>query len=822
MSKTIRKMIGWVSVVAMCAGMVPLHAQASHYATNPNGYGKCANITIDGSFNDWTGDMLIAQGVANDDARIFRGSHEGPVYDTYSLYGAWDDENLYLMWQFVNVTDVVDPAQGYPISDNGKPWNGDIPQIIALSIDANKSGNGQCINGKVIDDNIWGIHINYETPVDTLLYFSSKPGVGKPALFKVNEEGYFDYSTAVDFKEAGISFKYGDGLHSSISSVMGINANGYSGYKPADLTGNTSFNWADMLKLGHSKSQDTMYEMAIPLKSLGITKQYLEANGIGIMHISTFGQSGITSIPYDASMLDKATEPYGPDASTSEEKEDQDIITAPLAEVGNKRDGRHIDFPTVSISPAQTEFEGSTLKLTLGVKNASIATYAIDNGSQVSYTDGQEVTISDIAKGQSIKVTLKATNNEGIETSKVYTYTNIEEPDGPIEPEVPTVKEGELKVFMYKPADWGSNLNVYVYAESGSSVKQIVNWPGVQMKEEGNGLYSYTLDKEWENAQVIFNDGMRQCPATEGLTLDQSRYYKKGAWEPCKVIEDTSMKVWSDVESGTYKDTIDVTLHVKGQGVAAYNIDNGPVMPYQDGTVITIGGEEIAEGETTHLRLVGKGTDLSDVAADYYYTKKENNEAMRSIYIKKPSGWGSNINMYAYDEREGSVKQLAPWPGVPMEYMGYGYYKYILPEIWEYANIIFNDGDKQVPQVTGFVYDGTKPMIYEGGLWDEYMGMIIPMGRTMTFDNNGTNWSSVYAYIYDESEGSVKEVAPWPGVEMYSTEGNQYEYIFNGDWENAKVIFSNGSGAQIPGRNQTGYSLTGNHIYIDGDWNELK
>ena len=44
-----------------------------------------------------------------------------PVYDTYALYSAWDNDNLYLMWEFTNVTDVVDPAQGYPISDNGKP-----------------------------------------------------------------------------------------------------------------------------------------------------------------------------------------------------------------------------------------------------------------------------------------------------------------------------------------------------------------------------------------------------------------------------------------------------------------------------------------------------------------------------------------------------------------------------------------------------------------------------------------------------------------------------------------------------------------------------
>ena len=77
------------------------------YSTNATGVGQYKTIN---SFSDWTQDMIIAQGVANDDARIFRGSHEGPVYDTYALYGAWDDNNLYLMWQFVNVTDVVDPA----------------------------------------------------------------------------------------------------------------------------------------------------------------------------------------------------------------------------------------------------------------------------------------------------------------------------------------------------------------------------------------------------------------------------------------------------------------------------------------------------------------------------------------------------------------------------------------------------------------------------------------------------------------------------------------------------------------------------------------
>ena len=84
--------------------------------------------------------MIIAQGVANDDARNFRGTHEGPVYDSYALYGAWDDENIYLGWQFVNVADITSPEQGYVNSDNGKPTNGDIPQVIALNLGTGKTG----------------------------------------------------------------------------------------------------------------------------------------------------------------------------------------------------------------------------------------------------------------------------------------------------------------------------------------------------------------------------------------------------------------------------------------------------------------------------------------------------------------------------------------------------------------------------------------------------------------------------------------------------------------------------------------------------------
>ena len=303
-------------------------ALGGKYATNPSGQvGKQKTIT---GPSDFTEDMIIAQGVANDDPRIFRGSHEGPVYDTYALYGAWDSTNLYLGWQFTNVTDVVDPAQGYPISDNGKPWNGDIPQMIALNLGKGSSADmskGTMAGGKYV----WDLTVGFETDIDALMCFSSKPGVGQPALFKTGSDGYFSYDNVTSFTDGGISFKYQDGFFGS--KITGIKGNGYDGYTPSNLTSSSS-NWVDFLTLGHDKNQDTFYYMTIPLSTLGITKSYLESNGIGVMHISTFGKGGTGCIPMDMTMLDNATEPYAADESTSAEKEDIDVITVPLARIG--------------------------------------------------------------------------------------------------------------------------------------------------------------------------------------------------------------------------------------------------------------------------------------------------------------------------------------------------------------------------------------------------------------------------------------------------------------------------------------------------------
>ena len=120
------------------------------YATNPDGkVGKKATITIDGSFSDWSDDMLIAQGAAWDIANNWKGGHENCVLDSYALYAAWDDDNLYIGWQMVNTTDTwANPGDG-PLSDGGRVL--DVPLVIALDV-----GNKNAMTGKVTDGKVYG------------------------------------------------------------------------------------------------------------------------------------------------------------------------------------------------------------------------------------------------------------------------------------------------------------------------------------------------------------------------------------------------------------------------------------------------------------------------------------------------------------------------------------------------------------------------------------------------------------------------------------------------------------------------------------------
>ncbi len=328
-------------------------ALGGYFATNPGSkVGVNKTITIDGDISDWDSSMLIAQGVANDDPRVYRpNSMYERAVDDYALYAAWDNDNLYLMWEMANVQDIVAPNDNFPLTQ-GNLWINSFPLFVALSIDPSIEGNGKFTNG----DTIWSSGITFDTHIDTYIAFSTD-GSNGPFIYKANDEGLFDYDTVIKGTASGIKMKWGNATISK--NLYGIDkAYGtHNNRVPGDTLKETSA-WIDFYAGKHNKNLDMFYEMAIPLSNLGTSKDEIEKYGIGVIKISTFGTSGMDCLPYDPSMSDNAALPYSEQEPNSHEKEDEDHITVPLARIGNMSISTPTPTPTEPITEPPTEEPG--------------------------------------------------------------------------------------------------------------------------------------------------------------------------------------------------------------------------------------------------------------------------------------------------------------------------------------------------------------------------------------------------------------------------------------------------------------------------------
>lgn len=303
-------------------------ALTGNYATNPNsGYGKRKTITVDGKKDDWESSMLIAQGVANDDPRVYAGwSMHEIAYDDYAMYAAWDDTNLYIMYEMANVQDVVAPGEDYPMTQ-GNLWINNIPVFMYIY-----TGNGNLNHGEAVGGTLWGSGNTYDAHADHVIAYSTNNSNG-PFIYTADDEGVLDPDNpelTIAEASTGINIKWGNGKTLS-GKLMGMENAGSSKRKPGDGVNGTLI---DFYSKGHKASMDMFYEISIPLKNLDITASDIETNGIGIMKVSTFGTSGMDCLPYDLSMSDNAAKPYSSDPSTSFEKEDEDHITVPFARIG--------------------------------------------------------------------------------------------------------------------------------------------------------------------------------------------------------------------------------------------------------------------------------------------------------------------------------------------------------------------------------------------------------------------------------------------------------------------------------------------------------
>ena len=333
--------------------------EGGYYGTNPEmQLGKHKTISVDGDLSDWDSSMIIALGVANDDPRVYMPSsmHEQP-WDAYALYSAWDDDNLYFLLELANTTYITSPEDNFAASNEARPWRNSIPMYLALSIDPAKQATGKAVgtnkDGSVYTNPfVWGCTngtakdggTGFTTHIDTLVAFDSNNSNGGASIFKADTQDtdgtyMFNYDTRIPIgvtsfqaqdNKNGFKIKYANGTKST--SLFGINAPKGSRVLGDNLDMNS--NWVDFFDEGYKNSYGYVYEVAVPLNTLGIDRSYIETQGIGAMQILTYGTSGMDTLPHDPSMLDQANLEYSYDPSTSHEKEDIDNITVPLARIG--------------------------------------------------------------------------------------------------------------------------------------------------------------------------------------------------------------------------------------------------------------------------------------------------------------------------------------------------------------------------------------------------------------------------------------------------------------------------------------------------------
>lgn len=345
---------------------------ASQYGTNTVGIGVKKTISVDDSISDWDSSMLIAQGAANDDPRVYRPNSmfEVPI-DTYALYAAYDDSNLYLMWEMTNVQDVVAPSDDYPLSQGVMYQTMNIPFFIAIDTGYSDTIGNNCATAA--GGTLWDSGITIAGNVNRLIAISTN-GANGPYVYSGDSSGLNTveiYSKAgggtSGAAKSGIEFGYGMGIVSS--KVTGIDgAYGENNNRVVGDMCNESAAWVDFNTKGHSSAtMDYHYEMSIPYAELGISASDVESNGLGVLVIATSGKSGMDCLPYDVAMNDQADldDSAGSLENNSFEKSDEDAITTSFARVGNGTvtPGK-TSTPKVTDAPKETEKVTATPKAT--------------------------------------------------------------------------------------------------------------------------------------------------------------------------------------------------------------------------------------------------------------------------------------------------------------------------------------------------------------------------------------------------------------------------------------------------------------------------
>ncbi|MCC5876423.1 MAG: hypothetical protein JJU11_09425 [Candidatus Sumerlaeia bacterium] len=312
------------------------------------GTGSRKTITIDGTNTggEWTEAELVALTPALDHANVVNGAwstHE-TQFDYTALYAAWDDDNLYVGIQIVDVIDIVDPANAGS-SQGTAPIQMNLPQFIAI----NTGPGGYGVSDPVSD--MWEKAHGFagDDQVNYQVYFASNFWQGPFVCEYI--DGWDPDANA--FGPVGQIYQPHPGL-------AGASAKADAG---APIIGPDG---RDFRADGHDTSRNSFFEVQIPLELIG--NPDLDNGSIGIFVGHGEGFSGVDTIPVDPAATDL---PGVSESNSPLEWEDIDIYTTSFARVG--LGDAPITSNWVSVSPSSGSIgEGASADANLQFTTAGL------------------------------------------------------------------------------------------------------------------------------------------------------------------------------------------------------------------------------------------------------------------------------------------------------------------------------------------------------------------------------------------------------------------------------------------------------------------
>lgn len=173
------------------------------------------------------------------------------------------------------------------------------------------------------------------------------------------------------------------------------------------------------------------------------------------------------------------------------------------------------------------------------------------------------------------------------------------------------------------------------------------------------------------------------------------------------------------------------------------------------------------------------------------------------IHYYNENGW-SEPYIYYYSNNEKPVN----WPGTAMNSDGGNWYSFSVNDVENVKVIFSNNGANQNPSQNQEGYSVSGEKWYLNGSWYDSE----PNGITVHF-NNYNDWDNVNIYYYSGNKTGTS----WTGNPMIPDGDGWYTYKIYG-FDEAKVLFNNGKGIQIPGQNQEGFAVSGEMWYRNGEW----